>query len=307
MSISQQNGFGVSNFLLIFAAVNLTPSNQIDPPAAASADLRVDVGAVLRSRAPGLARRLPRFVVRSLERFVCQDRMNEVLEATAGARDAEFCAKVMEYLGVTYTIKGAENLPPLDMRRVTLVSNHPLGGLDGIVLIDMVTDLYGPGAKFVVNDLLMALKPLHGVFVPINKHGSQSRRAASDVDSAFAADEPVLVFPAGLCSRRGADGVVADLRWNKMFVTKSIEYGRTVVPVHFGGVNSGFFYNFAKWRARLGVKFNLEMLRLPKELFLAEGSNFTVTIGNPIGPERLRGGSEAMACAEAIKKIVYSL
>ncbi|MDE7387965.1 MAG: glycerol acyltransferase, partial [Muribaculaceae bacterium] len=252
---------------------------------ASSADLRVDVGGVLQSRAPGLARRLPRFVVRALENFVCQDQMNEMLDATAGLRDADFCAKVLERLGVTYTVVGADNLPPLSDRRVTLVSNHPLGGLDGIILIDMVTRIYGPGAKFVVNDLLMALKPLHGVFVPINKHGSQSRRAACDVDSAFAADDPVLVFPAGLCSRRGADGVVADLRWNKMFVTKSIEYGRTVVPIRFGGVNSGFFYNFAKWRQRLGLKFNLEMIRLPKELFLAAGSNFTVTVGNPIPPQ----------------------
>lgn len=272
-----------------------------------AADLRVDVGAVLRSRAPKVAKRLPGFVVRALERAVCQDRMNEILEATAGLRDAEFCAKVLEHLSVSYTLVGAENLPPLTDRRVTFVSNHPLGGLDGIILIDMVTRLYGPGARFIVNDLLMALKPLHGVFLPINKHGAQSRAAAAAVDRAFAADNPVLVFPAGLCSRRGADGQVRDLKWNKMFVTKSIDSGRTVVPIRFGGSNSGFFYNFAKWRARLGVKFNLEMIRLPKEMFRAEGSNFTITVGTPIPVSQLHGGSAAAACAAYIKEIVYSL
>lgn len=262
---------------------------------------------MLRCRAPGVARRIPDFVVRGLERFVCQDQMNEMLEATAGLRDADFCAKVLERLNVSYTVVGAEKLPPLSDRRITMVSNHPLGGLDGIILIDMVTRLYGSGARFIVNDLLMALKPLHGVFLPINKHGSQSRDAISAVEQAFAANEPVLVFPAGLCSRRGKDGVVRDLAWNKMFVAKSIEHQRTVVPLRFGGCNSGFFYNFAKWRQRLGVKFNLEMIRLPKELFRARGSNFTVTIGTPISPDQLRGGSEAVKCAREIKEIVYSL
>lgn len=233
--------------------------------------------------------------------------MNEMLEATAGLRDADFCAEVLSRLGVTYTIVGAENLPPISDRRVTLASNHPLGGLDGIILIDMVTRLYGPGARFIVNDLLMALRPLHGVFLPINKHGAQSREAAAAVDAAFAADNPVLVFPAGLCSRRGSDGVVRDRRWNKMFVTKSIESGRTIVPIRFGGCNSGFFYNFAKWRERLGLKFNIEMIRLPKELFRAAGSSFTITVGKPIPPSALSGGTAAATCAQQIKDIVYSL
>lgn len=282
--------------------------NQQNPhnPADA-ADLRVDVGAMLRSRAPGVARRVPRFVVRAIENFVCQDRVNEVLEATAGLRDAEFCARFLDMLSVTYTVKNAENLPPASNRRFTLVSNHPLGGLDGIILIDMMNRFYGPGFRFIVNDLLMALKPLHGVFLPINKHGAQSRSAAADVDAAFASDQPVLVFPAGLCSRRDAEGNVSDLRWNKMFVTKSIEYGRPVVPVRFGGANSDFFYNFARWRKLFGIKFNLEMLRLPKEMFKAEGSNFSITVGSPISPDRLRGGSESLATAQAVKEIVYSL
>lgn len=270
-------------------------------------DLRVDVGAVLRNRAPGVARRLPNFVIRGLEKFVCQDQMNEMLEATAGLRDADFCAKVLERLNVTYTVVGTDKLPPLTDRKITFVSNHPLGGLDGIILIDMITRLYGPGARFIVNDLLMALKPLHGVFLPINKHGAQSRDAISAVENAFADDNPVLVFPAGLCSRRGKDGLIRDLKWNKMFVAKSIEHGRTVVPLRFGGHNSGFFYNFAKWRQRLGVKFNLEMIRLPKELFRARGSNFTVTIGTPIPTADLLGGVDAAKCAARIKEIVYSL
>ena len=128
--------------------------------------------------------------------------------------------------------------------------------------------------------------------MPINKHGSQSRIAASAVDAAFASDDPVFVFPAGLCSRKGPGGIIRDLRWNKMFVNKSAENGRTVIPLRFHGENSKFFYNFAKIRAKSGLKFNIEMLCLPRELFLARGKQFRISILDPIGPELLTPGSK---------------
>lgn len=269
--------------------------------------LRVDVGQLLRSKAPAAARRLPSFAVRALERFICQDRINSVLEQTAGLRDADFCAGVLRCLDVDYSVEGLENLPPVAHRRVTFVSNHPLGGLDGICLIDFITRRYGPGMKFVVNDLLMALQPLHGVFVPVNKHGAQSRSAAADVDAAFAADHPVCVFPAGLCSRLDSQGRVRDLRWNKMFVAKSAEAGRTVVPLHFHGRNSRFFYTFARLRSRLGMKFNLEQLRLPRELFRAEGSRFRISVLPPVPASALLAGPQAAATAEQLRRLVYSI
>lgn len=268
--------------------------------------IKVDVAELLRSRAPGLSRWLPRFIVRGLERFICQEQINEVLTATAGLRDAEFCDATLKCLGVSYTAEGLDRLPPPQSRRVTFVCNHPLGGLDGICLIHFLHSIYGPGARFIVNDLLMALKPLHGSFVPINKHGSQSRMAASAVDAAFASDDPVFVFPAGLCSRKGPGGIIRDLRWNKMFVNKSAENGRTVIPLRFHGENSKFFYNFAKIRAKSGLKFNIEMLCLPRELFLACGKQFRISILDPIGPELLTPGSKAAACADKIREKVYS-
>ncbi|MDE6316186.1 MAG: glycerol acyltransferase, partial [Muribaculaceae bacterium] len=154
---------------------------------------------------------------------------------------------------------------------------------------------------------VLLLGPRFLVLLHPNNPAAHTPPAAAAVDAAFAGDNPVLVFPAGLCSRRGSDGVVRDPRWNKMFVTKSIESGRTVIPIRFGGCNSGFFYNFAKWRARLGIKFNIEMIRLPKEMFRAAGSSFTITIGKPIPPSSLQGGAAAAACAQHIKETVYSL
>ena len=269
--------------------------------------MRIDLKKVLSERLPRYRRWIPGFVIRWLERLICQDQMNLMLEECRGMRDADFCRGVLKHLDVTTTVTGSEKLPPSNHRRVTIVSNHPLGGLDGMALIDFVDRHWGRGAKFIVNDLLMAIEPLSDTFIPINKHGSQSRGASSGIDAAMLADNPVIIFPAGLCSRRGADGLIRDLEWQKMFVNKSIKYERDIIPLHFGGHNSSFFYKFARLRSRLGIKFNLEMVRLPAEVFRCRGAGFTITVGNMIPWQQLSGGSEARAEAARIKETVYSL
>lgn len=268
--------------------------------------IRIDLDAVLRSRLRRYYRFIPKCLIRWLERVICQNELNSLLESNAGRRGADFCAGVLKDLDVSYDMRNADRLPDVADRRVTFVSNHPLGALDGIALIDMVTGIYGSGVKFVVNDLLMAIDPLTDVFVPINKHGKQKREDVGGVDQAFAADNPVIVFPAGMCSRL-QNGQVADLDWQKMFVNKSIENRRTVIPLYFSGENSKFFYKFAKFRKKLGMRLNIEMVRLPREVFLSRSRRFTVTVGNPIKWSELRGGREALRQAMEIRQAVYDL
>ena len=268
---------------------------------------QIDVEAVLSQRAPGVRRMMPRFLVRWLEHWICQDEINETIAATHGLRDAQFCHKALKHVGVDYEVVN-NNLLGTDAR-VTIVSNHPLGALDGICLIDAVSAHFNSPVKFPVNDLLMAVKPLEGTFVPVNKHGAQSRAGVIAVDEAFASDLPVLMFPAGLCSRKGADGKIADLEWKKMFVQKSLQHGRRIIPVHFDGENSKFFYNFARLRQRLGIRFNLEMLCLPREIFRNRNRQFRITVGETVDPSLLMAecGGDAAKCATLLKQIVYSL
>jgi len=231
--------------------------------------------------------------------------MNQMLRANAGKSGADFCRGVLSHLGIKYTVDGTENLPA--GRRVIFVCNHPLGGLDGMILIDWLSAIYGNNIKLVVNDLLMAIEPLREVFLPINKHGKQSRFSSVQLDQAMESDNPILIFPAGLVSRKNKSGIIADLEWNKMFIQKSIKFKRPVIPIHFSGQNSSFFYNFAKLRTALGLKFNIEMLRLPKEVFLSRDKQFHICVGRPIDHTKFTGGHNAAAEAGQIKKIVYSL
>lgn len=269
--------------------------------------IQINLRQIVRERLGRYSRLVPGFVLRRLEKTICQDRLNELLRNNYPREGAEFCEGVLADLDVELTVVGEDKLPSPAQRRVVFVCNHPLGGLDGMTLIAWATRRYGGKVHFVVNDLLNAVAPLRSVFVPVNKHGSQSRESIRAVDQAFAGDDPVLVFPAGLCSRRGSDGKIADLEWQKMFVNKAVEHHRNIVPLYFSGRNSDFFYNFAKIRKQIGLKFNIEMIYLPSEIFRARGSRFTLVCGDTIGWQELRSGKAAMEQAAEIRSLVYSL
>jgi putative hemolysin len=215
-----------------------------------------------------------------LKKIVHQDEVNEIL-TTYGYehRGLSFNRKVLEHLNISYTTLHSENLPPQDGRYI-FASNHPLGGLDGIVLIDLIGEHYG-NVKFIVNDLLMYLTPLRDVFAPVNKHGRQSADYVKTIDELYSSDKQVLYFPAGLCSRK-IKGEIVDLEWKKNFIAKAIKYKRDVVPMFFDGRNSNFFYNLANIRKSVGIKANIEMLYLSDEMFRQRNARFTVKIGRSI-------------------------
>lgn len=269
--------------------------------------IKIDVDSVLRQRLPRHYHFIPRFLIRWIERTICQDKLNKLLEYNKGKVNADFCRGVIEHLNVTYNVSGEEHLPSTDNRRVVFVSNHPLGALDGIILIDYISQKYGGNVKFVVNDLLMAVKPLEGVFLPINKHGKQSRKSSNAIDDAFRGNDPIIIFPAGLVSRRQKKGIIQDLKWRKMFISKCVEYNRNIIPLYFDAENSSFFYKFAKLRTRLGIKFNIEMIYLPREIFHCENKHFSIFMGKSIPVETISAGKEASKQAEMIKEIVYNL
>lgn len=268
--------------------------------------IRIDVDEVLRKKLPRHYRYIPRFAIRKLSSIVCEDRLNEMLRVNDGKEGSDFCHGVIDHLRITLREYGVENLDPTNPR-IVIVCNHPLGGLDGMAMIDIVARRMGCEPWFVVNDLLMAISPLRPVFLPVNKFGSQGRDAIRKLDEALAGDRPLIIFPAGLVSRKGKKGVIADLPWQRSIVNKCIEHQRDIVPAYFDGQNSAFFYNFARNRMRLGLKFNIEMIRLPREVFIKEGENLNAIFGSPIPWQELKGGREAQSTIDMLRQRCYSL
>jgi len=241
--------------------------------------MKIDVDQVLRTRLSRHYRYIPRFVVRWLERTICQDKLNTILAKMADKNSVDAATVALDEMDITVTSSGMDRLPA---GRYMFVSNHPLGGLDGLALISLLGNRYDHKIKFLVNDLLMAVEPLRDVFLPVNKYGSQSRDAASLIEDALKSDNQFITFPAGLCSRMQPDGTIADLPWHKAAVVHAVGYQRDIVPIYFDAQNSQFFYRFAKWRKRLGIKFNIELIFLPKEMIKKCGSTLRVIVGQPI-------------------------
>lgn len=267
----------------------------------------IDIDAVLRSKAGAKARYVPRCVVGWLRRIIHQDEINEFLKKEGDLQGVPWLDDAVEFLDMRLDIKGAENLPaPDDGRRYTFVSNHPLGGADGVALGAILGRRYEGRVKYLVNDLLMNLHGLAPLCIPINKTGAQNRRFPAMVEAGFKSDNHIIIFPAGLCSRK-TDGRIRDLRWNKTFVTKSVETQRDVVPIHFGGRNSDFFYRMANISSRLGIKFNIAMLFLVDEMFKNRHKTFTVRIGKPIPWQTFDRSRTPAEWAAYVQDVVYSL
>ena len=243
-------------------------------------DLKIDLDAIIASKSERLAKFTPKFVVNWVKRIVHQDELNEILKFSNGAIDVEFADKVLLWLNAKSNVKFINRESLRSDGRYIFVSNHPLGGLDGLILISSLGKIFGK-VKFVVNDLLMHILPMRNIFVPVNKHGSMGKDYGERIHNAYASDAQMLYFPAGLCSRL-IDGKITDLEWKRNFIKQAKRYNRDIVPVYFGGRNSNFFYRLAKIRKMLGIKFNFEMIFLPDEMFRQKNSIFDVVIGEPI-------------------------
>jgi putative hemolysin len=269
-----------------------------------SSQLLIDVEKVFASKNPALLNIIPSFVIRYLKRIVHQNEINDFLIQKGHLKGAEFGESILNDLfGASYDVEGLAELP--DNGRFIFASNHPLGGLDGIALLVAVSKKY-PNLKFPVNDILLNLKPLNNIFVPINKHGAHSRRAATLIEEAYKSEAQVLMFPAGLVSRK-RKGIIKDLEWKKNFVRKAIQHKRDIVPVHISGKNTNFFYQLSNIRKILRIKANIEMIYLPDEMFKQRGEYLTIRFGTPIVWQTLKGNGTPEVWAGKIKDKSYEL
>ena len=267
----------------------------------------VDVEQILREKAGAKARRVPRFVLSWLKKIVHQNEVNQFLEQSSHLSGVEWLEACVEYLDMKLDVSGRENLPASDDgRHYTFVSNHPLGGIDGVALGAILGRHYDGHIRYLVNDLLMNLRGLAPLCIPINKTGSQSRDFPAMVEAGFKGDNHIIMFPAGLCSRR-TNGVVRDIPWRKTFVVKSVETQRDVVPIHFGGQNSNFFYALANFCKHTGIKFNVAMLFLVDEMYKNTHKRFSVKIGKPIPWQTFDKSRTPAQWAAWVQKKVYEL
>ncbi len=262
----------------------------------------VDVEKIIAGKNPALARLLPGFVVGYLKRIIHQDQVNDFMSRSKEKVGLEFVDAVVAEFNPRIKLIGLENLSLV--RRMVVASNHPLGGLDGIVLMQAIgkvrTDI-----QFPVNDILLYLTNLQPLFVPINKHGSNAENIRI-LDETFKSDAVISYFPFGLVSRK-QKGIIRDLDWKKTFLSKAKKFQRDIIPTHINGQNSAFFYNLSGFRKKLGIKANIEMLYLADEFFKQKDKEITITFGQPIPYTLFDKRFTDVVWAEKLRGYVYYL
>lgn len=265
----------------------------------------INIKNLFHEKNPKLAKWIPGFIYRYLKRITHQDYYNNIIRDYGHLKGHDFSVAMMEYFNMTIKVEGIENLP--DEGRYIFASNHPLGGIDGHVIMDLIGKKYGKDSyKFLVNDILMNLKNLEDVFIPVNKHGRQGIVLKEKLDAAFESEVHILTFPAGLVSRK-EKGEVMDLVWNKSFINKSRQYQRDIIPIHMGGDNSKFFYRLYKFRKFMGIKANIEMLYLMDETYKHRNKHLTVKFGKPVPWQTFDKSKRPLDWAKWMKDLVYKI
>lgn len=266
----------------------------------------IDIDSILRDKMGAKAKYVPSFVKAWLRKILHQDEVNAFIWKNRDLVGTEWLEECVKYLDMAITVEGRENLPSKDdPKRYTFVSNHPLGGEDGVALGAIIGRQYDGAFRYLVNDLLMNLPGLAPLCIPINKTGSQSRNFPAMVEAGFSGNNHTIMFPAGICSRR-RNGEIKDIPWKKTFIVKSVQHQRDVVPIHFSGRNSNFFYRLANFSDRY-MKFNVAMIFLVDEMYKNAHKEFRIAIGKPIPWQTFDKSRTPAQWAEYVQEIVYKL
>ncbi len=264
----------------------------------------IDVEKVFASKDANLLKRIPNFIIRYLKRIVHQDEINEFLKETEGIDGIEFVRRSIKWIDIKVDVIGVENVPKDS--RLIFASNHPLGGIDGMCLIQTIHDHIQPNPKSLSNDLLMNVRPLRSFMIGVNKHGGNSKDSVTEMQRVFEGNDPVVFFASGLVSRR-TWFKIEDVAWKSTFVKKSFLHERDVIPVFISGRVSGFFYRLANLRKFLGIKANIEMIYLPNEMFKQRGMHIVIKFGKPIPWRSFNSSRSADEWAADVKKQVYEM
>lgn len=265
--------------------------------------VQIDVEKIFRSKNPGLARLIPGFIFRWIKKTLHESEINGFLRDENSTTGVAFACNILNAFGVHHDSDGQEHLPTEG--GAIIAANHPLGGMDGMIMLCQAARAR-QDVSFIVNDILLNLPQFSDVFIGVNKTGTKGREQLKKVEEVYASDRLVLIFPAGLCSRR-INGVVKDLEWNKAFISRAVKYQKPIIPAHITGQNSNWFYNLSNFRKRIGLKANIEMFYLADEMFKQKDKHIHVRFGKSISYTAFDNRFSQHQWAQLLREYVYTL
>lgn len=239
---------------------------------------------------------LARPLLRSVGRWSRLDRVEDFLRRNADVRGFGFVAAGLEFLDGQYQVDPAALARIPATGRLLIVANHPSGALDALALLDAVGRIRRD-VRIVANDLLGAIGPLQDLLLPVRILGGKVQRGSLQaVEQALAAEQCVIVFPAGEVSRLSLRGI-RDGRWQRGFVRFARAAGAPVLPVRVEARNSALFYGASTLFKPAGTAL------LAREMFARRGRPLRLRIGEPMQLGQGDPGEQLLA----VRRAVYAL
>lgn len=188
----------------------------------------------------------------------------------------DFVDQVLDHFDFQYALSDRERECIPAEGPVVIVSNHPIGSLDGLALLKMVSEVRRD-VKAVANELLMSLPPLENVLLPVDNMGNRTAKQNIKAIDQHLQEKggAIIIFPAGEVSRVGPTGV-KDGKWHNGFIKFAKKAKAPILPIFIDGRNSIFFYSVSLLAKPLST------LLLVNEMFKQVQSSIQMRIGPAI-------------------------
>ena len=264
----------------------------------------INVQKEIEKKFPNIAKN-PNFLNKSLiklaKKVVHENSINDFLEKNSHLKGLEFVDAVLDYFNFDYTVSSndLQNIP--SSGKVVIIANHPLGGLDALSLLKLVSTVRSD-VKIVANDFLVGIDALKSLFIPIDNYKMrQSKQDIKKVYEALNNEEAIIIFPAGEVSRASAKGI-KDPNWNKGFLNFALHSNSPILPIFIGGKNSKTFYTISV------INKTFSTLLLSNEMFKKKSTNINIKVGEIIPNEHIKPrGLDKKYVINLYKKHLYSL
>jgi putative hemolysin len=263
----------------------------------------IDVTSSIKESDSDFLKKFPAFLVRWLEKIIKQDELNIILDKYKDCEGGDFHRSIVKEFNLTIEIEGIENLP--ENGKCFFLANHPFGIIDGMALTKTVIEKYGT-FKAIGNESFNFIPNLRPYIALVNPYGLSSKAYVAELEKVYQSDVAITHFPAGEVSRR-YNGKIQDRAWQKSFITRAVSCHRDIVPFYFHGKNSNLFYGINLVRRALGIKTNVELILLPREMFLKRNKTIRFKIGKPIPWQKFDSSMTHVQWAQRVKEHVYNM
>ena len=264
----------------------------------------IDIQKEIEKKFPNINKKdnfLKKSLFKVAKKIVHEDSINQFLTQNAHLKGFEFVDAVLDYFDFDYTVSSSDlqNIPTSG--KVVIIANHPLGGLDALCLLRLISQVR-KDVKIVANDFLAGFEALNSLLIPIDNY--KLRQSKNDIKKIYEAlnnEEAIILFPAGEVSRATPKGI-KDPAWNKGFLNFAQNSNAPILPIFLDAKNSKTFYTISV------INKTFSTLLLSHEMFNKKSKRIAIKVGQIIPNENITPkGIDKKFLLNLYRKHLYSL